>query len=95
MQETIRFNILLPLNLGSKLKHLKEISQYNDNYYLLREYGDWISFGDENNNVLHEICDEDYESYSYEFGRIVNGKFVPVLGYHADGDILRGISIET
>jgi hypothetical protein len=94
MQETIKFGIDLPLDIGYKLKHLKEKSCYNNNYYELPRYGDWIDYGDSNNNILYVDCHEDENCYTYYFGRFENDKFIKVIGWTTDRDILENISID-
>lgn len=94
MQETIDFDIKLPLDIGRKLQHIKNKSCYNHNYYLLPTYGDWIWYGDHNNNVLYQVCHEDENCYTYSLGRFENNKFVKVLSWLTGNDILDGISTE-
>lgn len=95
MQKTIRFNIMLPLNSERSIKHLKEVSRYDHNYYELPTYGDWIFYGRQNNNVLRERYDEWANQYDYALGRFDEGKFIDVLSWGGDGvSILDGISIE-
>lgn len=52
----------------SDCKHLKDISTYNHNYYLL-------PYEIEGNNVVYEICHEDYEYFEYFFGKSSEGAF--------------------
>lgn len=89
----LKFIIQLPLN--SKLKYLKSKSFYDNNYFLLEEYGDWISFGDNNNNnILKEKYDEFSNLYTYYFGRFENDKFISVFGFCSDDDLLKDIEVE-
>lgn len=94
MQQILKFNIEIPIHNGSKLKHLKDKSFYDHNYYELMSYGDWVDFGRDNNNILYEVYHECENCYSYQFGRFEHGKFIPVFGYVCDDDILEGIDIE-
>jgi len=92
MQQILKFNIELPLN--NKIKHIKEKSFYDHNYYQLEEYGDWVDFGEDNNNVLYEVYDECSNCYSYYFGHFnKEGKFIRALGFTTDEDILERIDI--
>lgn len=93
MQQTIKFDISLPLY--GKVEHIKEKSFYDHNYYQLKEYGDWIYFGNDNNNVLYQKYDECSNCYSYYFGHFnTEGKFVRAFGYTTQEDILENIDIE-
>lgn len=93
MQQTIKFDIALPLH--GKVKRIKEKSFYDHNYYQLEEYGDWIDFGAEDNNVLYETYDECANCYSYYFGHFdTEDKFVKAFGYTTQDDILENIDIE-
>lgn len=94
MQQEINFHIVLPLNHGHKIKHIKDKSCYDHNYYELEEYGDWISFGDKHNNILYEEYNECSNSYEYSFGRFENDKFIKVLGYCTDESELDNVDIE-
>lgn len=92
MQQTIKFDIRLPLS--KKVKWIKERSFYDHNYYQLEPYGDWVDFGWDNNNILYKEYYECDNCYSYYFGRFVNDKFLPVFGYTCSEDVLGGIDIE-
>lgn len=48
--------------------HLKEISFYNHNYYLL-------PFSIDGCDVVYEICDEYYDDYEYVLGTQEEGAF--------------------
>lgn len=52
----------------SDCKHIKEISKYNYNYYKL-------PYEIEGNDVILEICEEDYDSYTYILGKSSEGDF--------------------
>lgn len=94
MQQNINFVFTLPLDCGTKLKRIKDKSFYDHNYYQLKSYGDWINFGDKNNDILYEVYHECENCYSYYFGRFEGDKFIKVLGYDSSEDILDGIDIE-
>jgi len=94
MQQGIKFNIELPLNIGTKIKHLKNKSYYDHNYYQLKSYGDWVDFGRDNNSILYQVYSECENCYSYYFGRFEDEKFISVFGYTCQEDILEGIDIE-
>ena len=94
MQQTIKFNISLPLDNKSSIKHLKDKSSYNYNFYQLKGYGDWVDFGEDNNSILLQECFEDENAYSYSFGRFKDGRFIRVFGYSCQEDILDNIDIE-
>jgi len=93
MQQTIKFDIALPLNIGDKLKHIKEKSFYDHNYYELKPYCDWIDVGRANNNILYQVYHECENCYSYYFGRFVDDKFFTVFEYTCDEDILEDIDV--
>ena len=59
--------IHIPLSM---CKHLVEISHYNHNYYLVPPVH---AFGE--CNVVLEICNEDYDDYTYVLGRLDEGAF--------------------
>jgi len=94
MQQNIKFEIILPLDIGCKLKYIKDKSFYDHNYYQLERYGDWVDFGEDNNNILYVEYSEACNSYSYYFGKFVNNKFVSVFGYTTGDDVLENIDIE-
>jgi len=50
------------------------MSVYNYNFYKLPIELDGCS-------VLLSICDEDYDSYEYKLGNLIDGKFVMKEGY--------------
>ena len=95
MQETIKFEILLPLESNTKLKRIKEKSYYDHNYYLLPNYGDWISFGRDDNRILYEEYSECENIYTYSFGHFdKDGEFVVAISFISDGDVLENISVD-
>jgi len=59
---------------NKKCTHLKNISKYNHNYYELPIEIDGC-------RVLFEECDENYDSYTYHLGNLIDGKFVMKEGY--------------
>ena len=44
MQHILKFGIELPLLTNDTIERIEDKSVYDCNYYLLREYGDWVSF---------------------------------------------------
>jgi hypothetical protein len=93
----VNFNINLPIK--NKPKYLKELSSYNSKYYELQTYGDWLMFGDKNNNILHQAYDESCNCYTYAFGRFeqisyCNDIFIKVLEWTITEDILENIDCE-
>jgi hypothetical protein len=94
MQQKIIFDIVLPIHHGSKLKHIKEKSCYDSNYYQLKPYGDWVDFGRDNNSILHQKYHECANCYTYTFGHFEGDRFISAFGYTCDEDILDGIDIE-
>ena len=55
-----KLNIYLCLN---SVKHLKDKSYYNRNYYELEPYGDWCIFFN-GNNIVEAVCHEDEDYYT-------------------------------
>lgn len=57
------------------MRHMKEESHYNHNYYelILDYYGDYII--PRQCNVLYEECDEFSDTYTYSLGYFDTGKF--------------------
>lgn len=96
-QINIKFNIILPLEVvgenANSIFRLKDKSYYDHNYYELPTYGDWISYGDSNNNILLEEYDECSNCYTYTFGRFEDGKFIRVLGFATDDTCLNKVNI--
>ena len=93
MQNTINFGIALPLNVyTNKVKRIKNKSFYDNNYFILEEYGDWINFY--GNNILRVVYHECSNCYTYTFGRFENDEFIAGFGYITSEDILDGIEIE-
>lgn len=84
----IHFDLALPLRTGVKLKCIK------DNYYELPDYGDWIDYGRDNNNIMRVLYYESENCYHYQFGRFEGDKFVPVLGYTTGRNDLEDIPRE-
>ena len=58
-------------------RRLPEISCYNDNHYALPITIDKC-------NVLREKCNEDYDSYYYTLGNIINNGFVGKKEFDCD-----------
>ena len=78
----LSFEMTLPLSSSNRPKHLKDKSRYNHNYYELKAYSyEWLQFGDEDNCILLEECDEFANVYTYSFGRFVDGKYVKALSF--------------
>jgi hypothetical protein len=93
MQQTLKFNIALPLY--KKVRHIKEKSFYNHNYYQLENYGDWVDFGEDDNRILYEVYDECSNCYTYCFGHFnKDGKFVRAFGYSSDESIFNDVDID-
>jgi hypothetical protein len=65
------------------IKHLKDKSVYNHNYYELNfsSYGDYILT--EKCNILFEHCDDDYGAY-YSLGYFEGDKFQPMFTWFED-----------
>lgn len=84
----LEFRFSLPITPGKEPRRIEDKSYYDHNYYELYEYGDWVLFGRDYNNILYEEYDEAYNSYTYEFGRFEDGKFVSVLGFTTSKPIL-------
>lgn len=97
MQVNIKFDIQLPLSVTGKMSnsiyHIKDKSCYDNNYYVLPTYGDWISYGDKNNNILFEEYDECSNYYKYSFGRFDNNEYVTVLSFASDVDVLKDVQL--
>ncbi len=87
-QETINFNIKLP-TYG--VIHIKQHSIYNRNYYKLKEYGDWLMM--HGYDILEQRYDECDNCYTYSFGRFEEDKFIRVITWTINEDILEGINI--
>ena len=56
--------------LKSSCEHLEKISCYNSNYYKLPEDKEIKGC-----NVILEVCDEDYDDYTYILGKESENKF--------------------
>ena len=70
-------NVTFSFELNTKyMKHLKDKSQYNRNFYEwdLSRYGDYITT--EKCNILYEYFEEFSETYSYSLGYFEDGEFV-------------------
>jgi hypothetical protein len=65
------------------IKHLKDKSVYNHNYYELNfsSYGDYILA--EKCNILFEHCDDDYGAY-YSLGYFESDEFQPMFTWFED-----------
>lgn len=64
-----------------KVKHLKDKSCYNNNYYELTETSCEYFMCIDDCKIIYEKCEEEYNCYFYSFGHFdENGKFVTVLG---------------
>ena len=72
-------NIQLALN---SIKHLKEKSCYNHNYYEIEPYG-WCWFFN-GNNVIEVVCHEEENYDTFTLGHFNNEEFVGVLQW--DGE---------
>ncbi len=79
----IKLEIQIPKN---HIKHLKDKSTYNNNYYEIKDSPDWY-FGYDRNNIVLQKCNEDYDYYIYIIGRFDKyGIFTPVLSFDSDFD---------
>ncbi len=81
MSGLIKFDISIP---SSAVKHLREKSHYDYNFYHIGEYGDWL-YG-EMDTVL-QIYHEYENVYEYQYGYFGNGKFKPMLYWNTQTDI--------
>lgn len=75
-----KLNICLCLK---SVKHLKDKSYYNCNYYELEPYGDGSIFFN-GTNIVKAVCYEDDNYYTYSLGYFDGDEFVPVLEW--DGE---------
>jgi len=68
------------------MKHLKDISCYNSNYYELdfKYYGDYILGG--KCNILYQKCDDDCYGYYCTLGYFENGEFVECFTWFNEDD---------
>lgn len=74
---------ILHISLGlNSIKHLKEKSCYNCNYYEIEPYGDWCYFF--GNNVIEEACHEEEDYYTFTLGHFNNEEFVGVLQWDSE-----------
>lgn len=81
MSDLIKFDIAIPI---SAVKHIKEKSHYDYNFYHIGDYGDWL-YGklDTVLQKYHE-CENVYE---YQYGYFENDEFKPMLYWHTQKDI--------
>ena len=94
MQHILKFEIELPLLTNDTIERIEDKSVYDCNYYLLREYGDWVSFY--GNCILEERYDEEYNTYTYTFGKFDsnNDKFCAMFGYTTDKNEIKFASLK-
>lgn len=59
-----------------KLEHLRDLSSYNHNYYVLP-----YSIGE--CNYIYNECEEDLDNDYWHLGNIVGGRFVTVLSFYS------------
>lgn len=85
MSNLIKFDIAIPI---SAVKHIKEKSHYNYNFYRIGEYGDWL-YG-ELDTVL-QIYHECENVYEYQYGYFKNDKFKAVLYWNTQTDIFENL----
>ena len=81
MNDLIKFDIAIP---SSAVKHIKEKSHYDYNFYHIGEYGDWL-YG-ELDTVL-QIYHECENVYEYRYGYFEDDKFKAVLYWNTQTDI--------
>lgn len=75
---------ILEIYLGlNSIKHLKEKSHYNCNYYEIEPYGDWCCFFN-GSNIIEEVCHEEENYYTFTLGYFNNKEFKGVFQW--DGD---------
>jgi hypothetical protein len=68
----------------NSIKHLKEKSCYNCNYYEVEPYGDWCCFFD-GNNIIKAVCHEEENYYTFTLGHSNNEEeFVGVLSWDSE-----------
>lgn len=82
--KNIEFKIVLPKH--KSVEHLKDKSGYNNNFYKLEEYGDWIMFY--GNDVLREEYSEEFDCFTYSLGRFADGKYIPILTWDSNDEII-------
>lgn len=64
----------IKINFSANIKErIAELSRYNNNFYICYTIDD---VGTKREFVLHEECQEEFNSYIYRLGQLVNGKFV-------------------
>lgn len=81
MPEIVDFNIKLP---SRAIIHIKEKSAYNNNYYKLKDYGDWF-YG--KCDILQQVCHEDENCYTYSLGYFENEEFKRMISWVTNVDI--------
>lgn len=85
-QKVINFEIAIP---NTAIKHLKEKSHYDYNFYHIGNYGDWL-YGDL--NTILQIYNECSNCYRYQYGYFdKSDKFVTMLYWTTQVDIFEGI----
>lgn len=82
MLEIIEFNISIP---SRAVTHIKEKSEYNNNYYKLKDYGDWY-YGE--CDILQQICHEEENCYTYSLGYFENDKLKKMISWVTNVDIM-------
>lgn len=81
MSSVINFNIELPKSCFTRIE---EMSSYDNNYYKIHKYGDWL-YGEL--DILYQGYDECYNCYTYELGKMVNGVFKPYVTWNTNINI--------
>ena len=69
----------IDLEIGS-VKHIPELSFYNNNYYKMGNMNPFLEA-----DVIYECCHEDENRWTYELGYIHNNKFVLLVSFDVDG----------
>ncbi|MDE6021603.1 MAG: hypothetical protein K2H01_11485 [Ruminococcus sp.] len=92
MQIHVDFKIGIPCDKDKldTIIWLKEKSSYNYNYYHIEGYGDCL-YG--KLDTILQICHEDENCYTYEYGYFENDKFVPMLCWTISEDIFENIKM--
>ena len=81
MSNIINFGMCLP---SSCFKHIKEMSHYDYNFYKVEPYGDWF-YGDL--NIILQQYNECANCYSYQLGKMIDGKFEAFVYWTITEDI--------
>jgi len=85
MQKIINFEIAIP---NTVIKHIKEKSHYDYNFYHIGSYGDWL-YGELDTilQIYHEVSN----CYEYQYGYFKDDEFIPILYWNTQKDIFNEI----